>query len=69
MFVFALIQSEFFKFSENFWNNKLISIVFGLIILPTLFYTVNGIFGKTSGLFNILLFFYFFRKNLHNYLV
>ena len=57
MFIFALIQSWFFKDFNNFWCIKLIGILAGLILIPVLFYTINGIFGKTPDFINIAIFF------------
>ena len=57
MFIFALIQSHFFKDFNNFWCIKLIGILAGLILIPVLFYTINGIFGKTPDFINIAIFF------------
>ncbi len=57
MFIFALIQSYFFKEFGNFWCIKLIGILTGLILIPALFYTINGIFGKTPDFINIAIFF------------
>ena len=57
MFIFALIQSWFFKDFNNFWCIKLIGILTGLILIPVLFYTINGIFGKTPDFINISIFF------------
>lgn len=57
MFIFALIQSRFFKEYENFWCVKLIGIVTGLVLIPVLFYTYNGAFGKSPDWLNIAIFF------------
>ena len=57
MFIFALVQSCFFKDFSNFWCIKLIEILAGLIIIPVLFYSINGIFGKTPDFINIAIFF------------
>ena len=57
VFIFALIQSHFFKDFSNFWCIKLIGILAGLILIPVLFYTINGIFGKTPDFINIAIFF------------
>ena len=57
MFIFALIQSYFFREFGNFWCIKLIGILTGLILIPVLFYTINGIFGKTPDFINIGIFF------------
>lgn len=57
MLVFALIQSRFFKEYENFWCVKLAGIVTGLVLIPILFYTYNGVFGKSPDWVNIAIFF------------
>ena len=57
MFIFALVQSCFSKDFSNFWCIKLIGILAGLIIIPVLFYSINGIFGKTPDFINIAIFF------------
>ena len=57
LFVFALIQSRFFKEYENFWCIKLVGISTGVILIPVLFYTCNGAFGKTADWINISIFF------------
>lgn len=57
LFFFALIQSSFFKEYENFWCVKLAGIVTGLVLIPILFYTYNGVFGKSPDWVNIAIFF------------
>jgi len=57
LFLFALIQSRFFKDRKNFWCIKLIGIGAGLLLIPVLFYTLNGIFGQTPDWLNISIFF------------
>ena len=57
MFIFAVIQSFFFKDFENFWAVKLTGILTGLILIPVLFYTLSGIFGKYPDWINIAIFF------------
>lgn len=58
MFAFAFIESRFFKKEyENFWCIKLKGTVLGLILIPVLFYTYNGVFGKSPDLINIAIFF------------
>lgn len=57
MFIFALFQSIFFKDYDNFWCIKLRGILTGLILIPVLFYTFNGVFGKTPDWLNISFFF------------
>lgn len=57
-FIFAIIQSVFFlKDYPLFWRIKLIGIMVGLLIIPTLFYTYNGAIGKSPDWFNISIFF------------
>ncbi len=57
LFIFALIQSRFFKEYENYWCVKLAGITTGLILIPALFYTYNGAFGKSPDWLNIAIFF------------
>lgn len=57
LFLFALVQSRFFKESKNFWCIKLKGAVTGLLTIPVLFYTYNGIFGKSPDFINITIFF------------
>ena len=57
MFIFAVIQSFFFRDTKCFWCVKLRGILLGLAIIPTLFYTYNGVIGKSPDWFNIAIFF------------
>lgn len=57
LFLFALIQSCFFKEYPHFWCIKLRGILTGLIAIPVLFYTYNGVFGKSPDWVNISIFF------------
>lgn len=57
LFVFAFIQSRFFKEFKNFWCVKLFGILAGCVAIPVLFYTYNGIFGKSPDWLNITIFF------------
>ena len=57
LFIFALIQSRFFKNYGNFWCVKLAGILVGLLLIPVLFYTANGAFGRTPDWVNISIFF------------
>ena len=57
MFIFALVQSRFFAHHENFWCIKMAGILTGLVLIPVLFYTFNGVFGKTPDWVNIAIFF------------
>jgi len=57
LFVFALMQRFLFPKLPYFWRVKAIGTLAGLLLIPTLFYTANGIFGKTPDWFNIGIFF------------
>lgn len=57
LFIFALVQSRFFTDFGNFWWVKLVSTVAGLILIPVLFYTYNGAFGRSPDWLNIAIFF------------
>ncbi len=57
LFAFALVQSLFFKENPNFWCIKLRGIITGLILIPILFYTYNGIIGNSPDWINISIFF------------
>ena len=56
LIIFALIQSRFLKNHKSFWCVKLVGIMTGLILIPVLFYTYNGAFGKSSSTVNIAFF-------------
>ena len=57
LFLFALIQRLFFKEQENYWCVKLFGILLGLVLIPVLFYTYNGVFGKSPDWINIAIFY------------
>ena len=57
MFFFAIIQSFFFRDLENFWCVKLRGTILGLLLIPVLFYTYNGVIGKSPDWLNITIFF------------
>ena len=57
LFIFALIQHRFFKDYKSFWCVKLMGITTGLVLIPVLFYTYNGAFGKSPDWLNITIFF------------
>ena len=54
---FALVQRLFFKDQENYWCVKLTQILLGLVLIPVLFYTYNGVFGKSPDWINIAIFY------------
>ena len=58
MLVFAVIESRWLsKDYPAFWCIKLKGILLGLVLIPVLYYTVNGIFGQTADWVNIAIFF------------
>jgi hypothetical protein len=57
MFVFAAVQSFFFRDRENFWCVKLRGILLGLALIPIIFYTYNGAIGRSPDWLNIAIFF------------
>lgn len=57
MFIFAILQSFFFRGRENFWFIKLKGILLGLALIPILFYTYNGVIGSSPDWINIAIFF------------
>lgn len=57
MFAFALIQSFFFKENSAFFCIKLRGILLGLLLIPVLFCTYNGVIGKSPDWVNIAIFF------------
>ena len=57
LFLFALVQKPFFKDQQNYWCVKLSEILLGLVLIPVLFYTFNGTFGKSPDWINIVIFY------------
>lgn len=57
MFIYAIMQSFFFRDNKNFWCVKLRGIIFGLLLIPVIFYTYNGFIGKSPDWLNIAIFF------------
>ena len=58
MFAFSLVENFFIgKEYNNFWCAKLIGIILGLVLIPVLYYTINGIFGSTPDWVNVAIFF------------
>lgn len=55
--VYLIAQRFFFKDTKSFYCIKLLSLLSGLILIPVLFYTLNGAFGKTPDYINISIFF------------
>ena len=57
MFLYAIVQSFFFKDRNDFWCIKCKGILAGLVSIPVLFYTYNGAIGKSPDWINIAIFF------------
>ena len=57
MFLFAIVQSFFFKEEKSYWCVKLKGILYVIILIPILFYTYNGVIGKSPDWINIAIFF------------
>ena len=57
MLLFAITEYFFFRDREDFWCIKLRGILCGLILIPILFYTYNGVIGKSPDWINITIFF------------
>ena len=56
-FLFGVIEWFFFKDIDCFWCIKLRGILCGLILIPVIFYTYNGVIGKSPDWVNITIFF------------
>ena len=57
MLLFCIIQSFFFRDREDFWCIKLRGTLIGLCLIPVLFYTYNGVIGRSPDWINITIFF------------
>ena len=57
MFIYAVVQSFFFKDYKHFWCVKLKGMLLGLVSIPVIFYTYNGVVGKSPDWINIAIFF------------
>lgn len=55
-FIFAIVESFFFKEHKEFWGVKFKGIVLGIVLIPVLFYLYNGIIGESSDVVNIAIF-------------
>ena len=56
-FIFAVLQSFFFREREDFFCVKLRGILLGLLLIPVLFYTYNGVIDRSPDWLNIAIFF------------
>ena len=57
MLIFAVVQSFFFRDRKDFWCVKLRGILLGIILIPVIFYTYNGVVGRSPDWINIAIFF------------
>ncbi len=57
MLLYAVAQCLIFPEREEFWCVKLRGILLGLTLIPVLFYTYNGVIGKSPDWLNIAIFF------------
>jgi hypothetical protein len=57
MFLYAILQSRYIRDRADFWCVKLRGILLGLMLIPIMFYTYNGIIGKSPDWINIAIFF------------
>ena len=57
MLIYAVIESFFFSEYKSFWCVKLRGILLGLVLIPVIFYTYNGVIGKSPDWVNIAIFF------------
>ena len=57
MLVFAVFESFFFRDYTSFWPVKLRGMLVGLALIPLIFYTYNGVIGKSPDFINISIFF------------
>ena len=57
MLLYAVVQSFFFKSYDSFICVKTRGILLGISLIPILFYTYNGVIGKSPDLINIAIFF------------
>lgn len=57
MFLFAIVQSFFFRERTDYWCVKVRGLLLSLILIPTIFYTYNGVIGRSPDWINIAIFF------------
>ena len=55
--IYAIIERFMFKDIQDFWCVKLKGTLLGMLLIPVLFYTYNGVIGKSPDWINILIFF------------
>ena len=57
MLLFAILQSVFFRDRAGFWCVKLRGILLGMLLIPVIFYTYNGVIGQSPDWINVAIFF------------
>lgn len=57
MLIFAAVQGLFFKHRTDYWCVKLRGTLLGIALIPILFYTYNGVIGRSPAWLNIAIFF------------
>ncbi|MBQ9736772.1 MAG: hypothetical protein IJV96_08330 [Clostridia bacterium] len=57
MLLFAAVERLFFRERGDFWCVKLKGTLLGLLLIPVLFYTYNGVVGQSPDWINIVIFF------------
>ena len=57
MLLYAPVQRIFFRDYGEFWCIKLRGVLIGLGMIPLLFYTYNGVIGRSPDWVNIAIFF------------
>ena len=57
MLIFAFLESFFFKDYGAYWCIKMRGILLGLVLIPVIFYTYNGVIGPSPDWLNITIFF------------
>ena len=57
MLLLTAVQRRFFRDREDFFCVKLRGILLGQILIPVIFYTYNGVIGKSPDWVNIAIFF------------
>ena len=57
MLLFAAVGSFFFRDFWGYWYVNLVGILVGISLIPIIFYTYNGVIGKSPDWVNIAIFF------------
>ena len=57
MLLFAVVEYFFFREREDFWCVKLRGTLLGILLIPVIFYTYNGVIGRSPDWLNIAIFF------------